>query len=219
MASGAITKFNEIRDRLSKTIYSEIDHVRELYSQLSQAAKADRPALQIEIKTHLATISTLNNHTRAIIKDLKQNTDDQTNAISDDRKLLASTGNNLDSQLEAIQTKNTQFLSAQHLGVEVNRLYRRQKKIMWIYIILLIILVSASIYLFVMSYNSWGGESASLISTPTYSDGRSKLDGQMAITKQKSQKLQQQGSQLSNDLSSHFSSSGLSGSESSQQGR
>ena len=217
MVSGAIAKFNEIRDNLSKNIYSEIGNVRELYSQLSQASSDERQAINDQIKIHINRIQNLNNSTRAIIKSVQQNTEDQTNAISEDRKLLASTGNNLDSQLEAIQTKNTQFLSAQHLGVEVNRLYRRQKKIMWIYIILLIILVAATIYLFIMSYNEWGGEEASLRSAPSLEEAKTKLNSQVEVSKQTSTKKIEETKSSFNDFSSSLES-GLSGSESSQQG-
>ena len=59
-------------------------------------------------------------------------------------------------------------------------------------------------------------ESASIVSTPSLEGARSKLDSQLEITKQQSQQLKRQGESQFNELSSRMSS-GLSGSESSQQ--
>lgn len=158
--SHAEIELNKIQTSLRLKLNSLVHELQNLYAE--HTIKPDDNTNKEKVKSKIAEITLLVSKIQEHNKSIGQTSEEKLREISEDRKSLLNENNNLNLQLDAIDNKNTQFISAQHLGIEVNRLYRRQKKIMWIYIILLVILIAACGYLFYRSYTTWGGKSASI---------------------------------------------------------
>lgn len=54
---------------------------------------------------------------------------------------------------EDINDRYNSFISAQQLSVEMLEMYRRQRKIMWIYVIVLVVLIGGLAYLYSKAYD------------------------------------------------------------------
>jgi hypothetical protein len=91
-------------------------------------------------QNQIRDISAKNETTRAQLNNIQQESATHTSDMS-----------NMQKELE---NRYNKFLSTQQLSVEMQQLYSRQRKLMWIYIVVLVCLLAGISYLYHDSYNA-----------------------------------------------------------------
>jgi hypothetical protein len=91
-------------------------------------------------QNQIRDISAKNETTRAQLNNIQQESATHTSDMS-----------NMQKELE---NRYNKFLSTQQLSVEMQQLYSRQRKLMWIYIVVLVLLLAGISYLYNDSYNA-----------------------------------------------------------------
>lgn len=170
----SIPYYKELRDQTEnrvRTVHDKkLTEYREAYQEYLN--NCSKPTDSQECTEKNERIVTLNNELHAIIAEIQkdnqqveQATDRITSEYADPasttgQQSIYVTASNMSQTNTELSDRMQEYVSARQLMKQMQEKYRYQKKIMWIYIILLLALVGGFVYLYMTAHKKFAAEGA-----------------------------------------------------------
>ena len=132
-----------------------LSHLHARFHALSGPPSQEHKTLQKQIQAISTKLQTNTQLVEDSTKSLRAKIERMQCTNSSQHKNVMNYERRIQHQQNEMVKKRDNMLSAEHLSKQVQELYFRQRKIMWIYVILLLVLLGGIGYLFYASVKSW----------------------------------------------------------------